>query len=207
MTDQVAAQTNTYSYDGRNRLTAATRTGDSRSWAYDTRDNRTSQTINGTVTSYGYNDANQLCWRYTGTSSNACTSPPGGSTTYSYDGLGGLTGRSDGFATTYNPRGQASSITPAGGSAINMTYADVDQTRRLTAGTRTFDNGLLGVAREVDGSTTAWFIRDDTGRLVMRRGGSSTHYYLYDGLGSVVGLASTAGNKANNYTYDPLGCR
>jgi hypothetical protein len=46
------------------------------------------------------------------------------------------------------------------------------------------------------------------GKLVARPSSSpSQHQYLFDGLGSVVGLATTSGALANGYryTYDPFG--
>ncbi len=31
------------------------------------------------------------------------------------------------------------------------------------------------------------------------------YYYLFDGLGSIVGMTSDSGNKVNNYDYDAYG--
>jgi RHS repeat-associated protein len=50
--------------------------------------------------------------------------------------------------------------------------------------------------------------RDPGGQLVGRRSSSgSQHYYLFDALGSVVGLATTSGTLEGGYryTYDPYG--
>jgi len=83
--DAVANNTYGYTYDALNRVTAASvtaGTGTSYSYSYDSNGNRTSQTAGGTTTSYAYNAANELCWAYTGSSSNACSTAPTGAVTY-----------------------------------------------------------------------------------------------------------------------------
>ena len=191
-----ANNTVSYSYDTLNRLTGATTknsagtTVDTRSWAYDQASNRTSQTINGTTTSYTYNAANQL----TGS----------GGVTYTYDGNGNQIGTSAGQAISYNPKNQSTSIKRAGGTAVAMTYAGLDQTERTAAGGDTYANGLLGVGRQT-GTATTYFIRDPYGNLVAQRSGTTSYYYLFDGLGSIVALTDPAGNIVRRYTYDPYG--
>lgn len=51
---------------------------------------------------------------------------------------------------------------------------------------------MLGLTRE---GTTIW-TRDTDGTLISQKADSSSHYYLRDNLGSVVGLADGAGGQA-----------
>ena len=86
-------ETDTYSYDSRNRLIKVcygTSCADgSITYAYDAAGNRTSMTNGaGTTTTYSYNAANEL----------TSTSGPGGTTNYSYDANGRQTAAG---STTY----------------------------------------------------------------------------------------------------------
>ncbi len=202
----------TYSYDVINRLTEAQTKNsggtvtDTRAYLYDGTGNLTRQTINGSATSYRYNDDNRLCWSVSGTSSNACGSPPTGATTYTYDDNGNLTGTSAGLSATYNEKNQNTSITPPGGTARAMSYADAPQDERVSFGGRTFAYSLLGLGVDRPSSGThVYYTRDDGGMLVSKREGTASSYYLTDGLGSVVALTGSGGTVLNTYKYDPYG--
>ncbi|MFN2587248.1 MAG: RHS repeat-associated core domain-containing protein [Actinomycetota bacterium] len=205
----------TYSYDGVNRLTAAnTANGagaqtDTREYTYDPNSNLTSKKDNGATRSFAYNAANQLCWSFGGSSSAACTAPPAGATTFSYDGAGNLTGTSAGLSLLYNAKNQTTSMTPPGGTAERMTYQGPDQTRRISKGSTRFGYNVLGLSAQApQGSgvaNTTYFTRDNKGTLVSQRAPSGTHYYLFDGLGSVVGLTDASGNQVASYSYEPWG--
>jgi len=41
--------------------------------------------------------------------------------------------------------------------------------------------------------------------LVGLRQGNNRYYYIFDGLGSVVGLTNSSGALVNTYQYDPFG--
>ncbi len=185
-----------YGYDVINRLKRAKTTSSSGTvtedyqYDYDGNSNITSKTVNGIATSYTYNAANQMT--------------AAGSTTYSYDAAGNQTGNSAGLALSYNAKNQTTSITPSGGSAVSMSYADATQDERVGAGGKTFDYSLLGLTTERDGGTTH-YTRDNKGALVAQRGPSATHYYLVDALGSVVGLTDSSGSLAATYRYEPYG--
>jgi RHS repeat-associated protein len=189
MTD--AAGTTTYSYDGLNRLIGAAGAL-SRSYAYDIDFNRTAKTENGVASSYAHNAANQLT--------------AAGATTYSYDGQGNLTGSSSGWALGYNRAHQTTAITAPGGVALDpITYAGTGQAERRRAGATRYLTGPTGVIGETTGGTTIGYVRDSEGNLISRRAGGRSHYYLLDGLGSVVGLLDETGVKVNSYHYDPYG--
>lgn len=198
----------TYGYDGLNRLASATSSGgatNAYSYLYDQNGNRTRQTVNGTSTYYLYNAANELCWSGAtdpgGTYS--CSSLPSGGKTYGYDGNGNmLSGSSDTFA--YNLKNQTSTVTPTGGSAINMTYSGVGQAQRTMAGGTSYENDLLGVGSE--GST--YYTRDADGTVLGERnpaGGSGSYYFLVDALGSVVAVYNATGDLADTFRYGPFG--
>jgi RHS repeat-associated protein len=59
---------------------------------------------------------------------------------------------------------------------------------------------------QTDGSGTSYFTCDNTGLLVGERlPGGTRFYYLYHGLGNVVGLTNSTGAVVNTYAYEPHG--
>jgi RHS repeat-associated protein len=100
-----------------------------------------------------------------------------------------------------------------------MSYQDVDQTRRISAGDLSYGYSILGLAAQTDHgngtSATTEFVRDDLGTLVEelvpnnnRAFGHYDHfYYLFDSLGTVAGLADENGARVGGglYTYEPYG--
>ena len=144
--------------------------------------------MNGVSTSYTHNGADQLT--------------AAGSMTFSYDGNGNELSSSAGRQWVYNAKDQAVSVTPPGGSALSMSYAGTGQFERVSAGSTTYTTSALGLSREnLDG-----YVRDDAGLLLLRRTpGSGDHFYLLDGLGSVVGLTNSLGELVATYSYEPFG--
>ncbi len=60
-------------------------------YSYDAAGNRTKlerDTGSTATTTMAYDTANELCWTYTGTSSNGCGTAPSGTTSYTFDGRG-----------------------------------------------------------------------------------------------------------------------
>jgi RHS repeat-associated protein len=198
MTDHVTNDTTTYAYDTWNRLTTANRSATGAvdfQYAYDPVGNMTSKTISGTTTAMAYNAANEL------TSS--------GSTPFTYDGNGNLTGSpTTGLSFSYNAKNQTTSITPAGGSAIAFSYADATQRERTGKGSIAYVNHFLGIGNEQSGTQTNYRWSDfftDSFALASQQVGSNRYYYLFDGLGSVVGVTDSSGNLVNTYAYEPYG--
>lgn len=221
-TDNIAGNVRTYKYDNRNRLcwtrvSSSTSTAaacnappaSSTSYTYDLNGNRTTVNTGGTVVNYHFDDANQLCWFGSGTSST-CTAPAG-ATTLDYDENGALTDRSDGFESSYNAKLQTSSVEqPGWTSPISMAYSDVDSTERTEYGGTTFDNGMLGLARATTGGHTKTWTRTNDGMLVSQHGtdpahSTARHYYVLDRQGSVMGLVDPDGEVVNKYLYTPNG--
>ena len=153
-----------------------------------------------------YNTADELCWAYVGTSSDACGTAPTGATTYSYDNNGNQTSSSAGLTLAYNPANQAVSMTnPTGANTTAMTYAGVGNAQRVTAGTTTYNNNTFGVASATTSGSTTYFTYDPDGRPNSLVAGGSRYYDLYDGLGNIIGLINTSGTQQAAYTYDPYG--
>ena len=90
-----------------------------------------------------------------------------------------------------------------------MTYAGSNQTDRTAAGSTTFLSDRLGLSRRISGTSTIYFTRDPSGRILGIRStpgtASGNEYFLFDGLGSVVGLTNNTGSLVASYKYDPFG--
>jgi RHS repeat-associated protein len=187
----------TYTYDVLNRLIRAEERSsagallNSYEYAYDGNSNRTSQVVNGTTTPYTHNAADQLT--------------VGSGVTYSYDANGNETGNSAGRSFSFNSKDQTVSATPAGGSAIAMSYMGSGQARRVSAGSTTFQNNALGLGRETVGGNSTTYVRDDRGLLTAQRTASGSLYFLFDGIGSVAAVTDATGTVAAAYKYEPFG--
>ena len=190
----------TYSYDILNRLSEAsvkhgtTQINDFK-YQYDWSGNLTSSTlgIGATPTSYTYNAANEL------------TGSTQGSTnlTYSYDANGNLSGwTSGGLSFSYNTLNQTTAI-----SGNNYSYSGSDQTDRVQAGNTSYVSSFNGISSQTDSSGTTYYTRCSCakGTLVDERTPAGAYYYLFDGLGSIVGLTDSNGTLVSTYQYDPYG--
>jgi RHS repeat-associated protein len=208
MTDTSGATT-TYQYDHAHRLcwflvgssanACSSPPAGSTSFTYDGNGNRTKMVASGTTTNYAYNADDELCATSSGTPS--CSTP-----NYTYDGNGNLTSSPVFSSLTYNAKDQTTNRTPVGGSATSYSYADASQTERVTVGSRTLAWSMLGLAEESsDGGT--FYTNDPTGTTLGERvtNFGSNYYFLYDGLGSVVGVMDANGSVGKNYSYDPFG--
>ncbi|MCW2608741.1 MAG: sle [Frankiales bacterium] len=200
-------KTTTYTPDSLGQLTNATETNTAGTttaawtYTYDHAGNRLTATQNpqGTpgsaTTAFTYNDANQIQTRN------------GSATGFSYDGNGNETaaiGSTTRTAGTWNPKQQLTSVT-VGATTTPFTYTGEGNNTRLTAGATSYRNTALGVTATTTNGTTTNTIRDPRGTLIATRTGTTSHYYLFDALGSVVALISPTGQKVNSYTYDPYG--
>lgn len=209
--DPVASNTYTYSYDALDRLTNASVTGGSGTsytYSYDADGNVLSQIAGSTTTSHAYNSAGELCWVYLGSSSNACSSPPSGATTFSFDSNGNETASSAGVSFTYNPKNQTTGITHGGTTLSPLAYSDAGQEQRITAGTTGLVNELGSVGVSTSGGSSSYYLLDPHGRVLGERIGTTHYYFLTDRLGSVVAVVSGDGQSVSNrYGYDPYGNR
>jgi RHS repeat-associated protein len=159
----------------------------STTFAYNASGDRTTKTPStGTATTYRYDQANRLCWVYTGTSTNSCTSPPTGATaSYTYDADGLRTSKTTSSGTT------------------NFTWDDsAGLPRLLIDGTDNYIYGPLDEPIERISSTGApTFIHQDhlgSTRILTDNTGSVSGTYTYKATGAV---PSHTGTAAVNLQY------
>jgi RHS repeat-associated protein len=197
--NNVTGVTTNYTYDGLNRLTAATQTGsgtlNSYTYTYDANGNRTQYSHNGSYSAiFGFNSANEL-------------STNGGATDGSYDANGNQASTGTGLAFGYNAKNQVSSFTPPSLSTQSVTYTDSDQANRTAFGSTTEENGLLGVYSDTTGGSTTYYthLPSGTNQALGETMGNSTYYYLTDLHGSTVAVTDGSGTIQDSYTYDPYG--
>jgi len=192
-----------YQYDSLNRLEIAEEkvggnTNAMWAYSYDPAGNRLSQIRAGntggaqdTVTDYRYNAANQLV----GSSDDT--------TQWVYDAAGnqiknGITG----VVATYGDRAQVQSI----GATSFAAFGEGNTDTQSATGGRSFSTSLLGLSRQTNASTNVVqnYSRDPSGGAVGFRI-SSSHYYVTDLLGSVMGMFSGSGIWEGGYSYSPYG--
>ena len=144
------------------------------------------------------------------TGSPACTSPPSGATTYTYD-----------------TNGRRTKTTPATGSASSYTYNQANQLTAATtlagSGAYTYDGTGLRASKTSGGTTTAFTWGDLNGTNLLLTDGTtnylygpgnkpieqstpgSTCYYVTDQNHNTVALTNTTGAIAGTYTYNTYG--
>jgi YD repeat-containing protein len=140
------ANTQSFSYDGANRVTAASGLTATAYYAYDRDANRTSASLGGSTTTYGYDRSAQLISR-----------TDAGVTTYlAYDAYGNQTSSAPAVnlntASAYDLGDRLTSITPPAASATTFGFDALGRnlTRVTPAGTDTYEY--------VDSTQTAWRI-------------------------------------------------
>ncbi len=209
VTDERGNRT-TNTYDAAGRLTQALTSGgpdpSSFSYIFDGEGNRTRETSNhgsgAKTTSWAYDSAGLPCWRADGVYQPDCASEPVDRTlrVYSHDPNGSdLNNTNQRF--TYNAAGQAATIKTDLGTTSTLAYRGPGQAQLTRDGTYTVGHNLLGIASRGEERYT----RTEDGTLLSRRGPAGRRDYLYDGQGSVVGLANGNGDLTTSYDYDPYG--
>jgi RHS repeat-associated protein len=196
LTTQNSVGTTTYTYDAIYRLTSVSGPGINETYAYDATGNRTARN----AVTYSYNAANQLVSSSDGVS-------------YAYDDNGNLKTKSlNGQTTTFtwNANDRLTRIDFPDGSFAAYTYDALGRrlSKRDRAGvTIYYVYDGLNLAQEVNSSgvVIASYVHDSLDHpLSMTRDGF-TYSYLYDRLGSVIGLTDGGGVLVASYRYDPWG--
>ncbi|MFG2054805.1 RHS repeat-associated core domain-containing protein [Micromonospora sp. NPDC048930] len=128
-----------------------------------------------------------------------------GDRTFSYDDEGNLTG--DGvLGYTWNARGELAGVT---GPGLSATYG-YDAAGRLAS--RTVGGVTTGflydgpnLIREQVGASVADRLTAGLDQTLVRTDGAGARVPITDALGSVLGLADSAGTLTTQYAYDPFG--
>jgi len=198
LTNQISDQngpvrTEEYGYDALNRLTDVDYDdGEVQGYAFDAMGNRLSKTVNGTSESYTYNAANMLLTRGTGSYTNDANGNTltGGGRTNTWDGQNRLTECVNGNTTT------------------EFTYGSDGLRRQSVTGNDTTDYVLDGnsvVRTFLNSSVDKTFLHGVRGPEYERTGSGNPVWYLYDGLGSVLGTVDGSGNLVSTRKYDVYG--
>jgi len=168
------------------------------SFSYDPDGNRTSMVSGATTTSYAYNAADELCASST-SGSASCVSP-----NYTWDADGNMTSSPTITSLVYNSKNQNTSRTFSGSTAT-FSYADADQTERVTRGNVTEATSPLGLSEENTSFGIYYIVRDNQGNPIGEYH-AGTNYFTTDGNGSITNVIDGAtGNTDKTYQYDPFG--
>jgi len=220
-----AAGTTYYAYGYLSRLRAACNlqptsttcpsgTTSGQEYAYDAVGNRLTlkqySSSGSTTTTYAYNEDDELCWAYAGTSSNTCASPPGGSTTYAFSANGNETSAG---SSTYTYDSENRMISAQGGSS-STTYSydgDGNLYSAVTGSTATnyfWDVNrplpLLALEEDASGAVLRRYVYG-TNDLIGMTNQTNVFDYLDDAYGNVANVTKASGTSEWAYTYDPFG--
>jgi RHS repeat-associated protein len=187
-------RTETYGYDALHRLTSVNYgDGQTQGYTFDAMGNRLTKTdsVAGNDT-YSYNAANMLLSRNGGAYTNDANGNTltGGGRTNTWDGQNRLT------------------QCVFGGTTTTHTYGADGLRRRTVQGAVTTDFVLMGdsVVRELRaGATHATYLHGPRGPEYRRDAAGNARWYLYDGLGSVLGEVDAAGNVTASRKLDVYG--
>ncbi|HLJ32500.1 MAG TPA: hypothetical protein VKU38_02565, partial [Ktedonobacteraceae bacterium] len=142
-----------------------------------------------------------ISYKYTGGNEIQSETQNGNTINFTFDGNGNLTGETGGQSLAYNGKEQTKSI-----GSNSYTYSGPNQQDRVQINSTTLDYSVLGLSQQSDTTGTTHFTRCSCGLLNNERiPNGSRYYYLFDGLGSIVGMTSDSGNKVNSYDYDAYG--
>jgi len=188
-------RTEEYGYDALSRLTSVDYDdGQTQTYTFDPMGNRTQKADSVTGTeNYTHNNANMLLTR--------------GSNNYTND-LNGNTFTGGGRTNTWDAQDRLTQVV-GGGNTTSYVYGYDGQRRRYTVGTTSTDYILDGtsVVRERQGSANvATYLIGTRGPEYGRNDSTgAVRWYLYDGLGSVLGEMDSSGNLTATRKYDAYG--
>ena len=185
----------------------------------------------GTPTTYAYNADSQPCWSVQAQSSNGCTSPPGGATTYNYSPDGQRTasaGPSGSTTTAWNALGQlcwssygtttgGCGSAPAGATSYSYDGTGLRSSATTPAGTQdfTFDTvGGGGTPLDIEDGTNAYIYGPllfggtaPVEQIPLSGGNAKFLTSTPSGVQAVFGdtqTATSAANPPDRYTFAPV---
>ena len=200
-----------YTYDSLYRLSGETITEGEKvtayTYAYDNVSNRILKNENGAEIAYVYNALNQLV--------------SDSETSYEYDLNGNLVrviGSAQSALYEYNAENKLVRATVQNGVLVTEETYTYDYSGNRTSKTTHRSDGvteyvkylndnssLTNVLAEIDSEGNAVAIYNVGADLVSQERSGKTSIYLYDGHGSVVGLANENGKVTDTYAYDAFG--
>ncbi len=196
-----------YTYDSLYRLTSETITEGEKvtayTYAYDNVSNRILKTVNGEETVYTYNALNQLVTE--------------NDITYEYDLNGNtvrMTSPSKSALYVYNAENRLVRATVQSGNNVSVEEYKYDYAgnRIAKSSEGEYTKYLLDINGELtyvlaemnfDNTEKCYYTRGD--ELISQERDGKKSYYVYDGHGSVVGLANESGKVTDKYVYDAFG--
>jgi RHS repeat-associated protein len=204
-------RTESYGYDELSRLASVNYgDGETQAYVFDLMGNRLQKTVStaggvtgSTTTSetYSYNAANMLLAR-------TISSSPLGTTTGSYSNdANGNTLSGGGRTNTWDGHNRLVQCT-FGTTTTSHTYGSDGLRRRTIQGTNTTDyvlDGQSAVRTFLNGVVDRTYLHGARGPEYERIGNNAPLWYLYDGLGSVLGTIDQNGNLVQTRKYDVYG--
>ncbi len=173
--------------------------GSGMTYGYDKLGNRTS-TINGEVVPYASNALNQYGWVLDPDHNN-----------FWYDDNGNMTANGLEFIFyTYDSENRLTCSDATGGATVFYTYDYLGRLVKRSVGSTTSKYVYDGeqIIAEYDGSNNLvrkFIYGSGIDEPVCMIVGSSTYYYHYDGLGSVIALSNSSKQIVEQYSYDVFG--
>lgn len=194
-----SAGTHNYSYDTRDRLTAATHPNQTNeSYTYDDAGNRTASHQGST---YSYQSFNELL--------------AANGTSYTYDTNGNQTTATDAngvwtYTWDYENR-LKQAVRSGGGATASYAYDALGRRVQVTSsanGTTKFVYDGADVVRDLDGSgntVTEYLNSLGVDEKLRQKSGSTALYFLADHLGTTQGFTDASGAVASTVSYDSFG--
>jgi RHS repeat-associated protein len=198
LTNQISDQngpvrTEGYGYDGISRLTSVDYgDGETQGYSFDPMGNRLSKTDNGVSEGYAYNAANMLTQR----ASQPYVNDANGNT---------LTG--GGRVSTWDSQNRMTQCV-FGPNTSSFVYGADGLRRRSTVNATVTDyvlDGQSAIRTLQSGALAETFLTGPRGPEYQRAGNNTAVWYLYDGLGSVLGTVDTNGNIISTRKFDVYG--
>ena len=200
-----------YSYDSLYRLTSEIIPEDEKvtvyTYAYDNVSNRILKTENGAATEYVYNALNQLV--------------SDSETSYEYDLNGNLVrviGSAQSALYEYNAENKLVRATVQNGVLVTEESYTYDYEGNRTSKTTHRSDGVTEYVKYLNDNSSLTNVLAEMGSegsvqayytigadLISQERDGNVSVYLYDGHGSVVGLANESGKVTDTYAYDAFG--
>ncbi|MGI4791254.1 MAG: RHS repeat-associated core domain-containing protein [Janthinobacterium lividum] len=210
----MSSRTENYTYDDLNRLSTVNYgDGQTQSYGFDPMGNRLQKTDSSTGTTNSVFDSANRLTSTTGTGASTYTSDADGNTltgggrTNTWDSQNRLVSCVYGSSTTTNTYGADGLRRSSTVNGVTTYYVYDGQTLIREMQKNVTTGALFNTATYLIGPRGPEYRRDDTATELDSQGHtvSKTRWYVYDGLGSVVGEVDPSGNLTSSPKYDVYG--